>query len=190
MTVLTSKNKVADILKDNNILVGEDEKVSPAQSENITDGKDIVISNKSEREIQIAKVSESGIETTLNTLLQAYDSIVEKIEVKQEEIPFKTVKKDISDGAKSTKNKVLQQGQNGIKEITYKVKYQNDTEIDRTKISEKVIKEPVSKIVQVSSKTTSRASTELRTSNSNSNKSIQHNRKLCFLAYICNCIIL
>ena len=164
LTVLTSKTKVADILKDNNILVSEDEKVSPKQTENITDEGKIVISNKSKQEIQVAKVSESGIETTLDSLLQAYDDIVEKIEVKKEEIPYETIKKDISDGAKSTKNKVLQEGENGIKEITYKVKYQNNTEIKRTKISEKVIKKPVDKIVQVRSKVTSRSSDTIRES--------------------------
>ncbi|MBR0427099.1 MAG: G5 domain-containing protein [Clostridia bacterium] len=162
LTVLTSKTKVADILKDNNILVGEDEKVSPKQNENITDEGKIVISNKSKQEIQVAKVSESGIETTLDSLLQAYDDVVEKIEVKKEEIPFETIKKDISDGAKSTKNKVLQEGENGIKEITYKVKYQNNTEIKRTKISEKIIKKPTDKIVQVRSNVTSRSSDTIR----------------------------
>ena len=162
LTVLTSKTKVADILKDNNILVSSDEKVSPKQNENITDEGKIVISNKSKQEIQVAKVSESGIETTLDSLLQAYDDVVEKIEVKKEEIPFETIKKDISDGAKSTKNKVLQEGENGIKEITYKVKYQNNTEIKRTKISEKIIKKPTDKIVQVRSNVTSRSSDTIR----------------------------
>lgn len=172
MKVLTSKTNVADILRENNILVGEDEKVSPKETEELTEEKTIVISNKSKQEIQVAKVSESGIETTLDTLLKAYDSIVEKIEVKQEEIPFETVKKDISDGASSTKNKVIQEGKNGIKEITYKVKYQNNTEIQRTKISEKVIKEPVNKIVQVRSNvTTSRSSDEVRSSTTSSDGS-------------------
>ena len=162
LTVLTSKTKVSDILKDNNIVVSSDEKVSPKENENITDENQIVISNKSKQEIQVAKVSESGIETTLDTLLKAYDEIVEKIEVKQEKIAYETIKKDVSDGAKSTKNKVLQEGQEGIKEITYKVKYQNDTEIKRTKISEKVIKKPVDKIVQVKSNVTSRGSDSVR----------------------------
>lgn len=162
LTVLTSKTKVSEILKENNILVSNDEKVSPKENENITDENKIVISNKSKQEIQVAKVSESGIETTLETLLKAYDDIVEKIEVKQEKIPYETVKKDISDGAKSTKNKVLQEGQEGIKEITYKIKYQNNTEIKRTKISEKVIKKPVDKIVQVRSNVTSRGSDSVR----------------------------
>ena len=162
LTVLTSKTKVSEILKENNIVVSSDEKVSPKENENITDENIIVISNKSKQEIQVAKVSESGIETTLDTLLKAYDDIVEKIEVKQEKIPYETIKKDVSDGAESTKNKVLQEGQEGIKEITYKIKYQNNTEIKRTKISEKVIKKPVDKIVQVRSKVTSRSSDSVR----------------------------
>ena len=162
LTVLTSKTKVSEILRDNNIVVSEDEKVTPKESENITEDCKIVISNKSKQEIQIAKVSESGIETTLDTLLKAYDDIVEKIEVRKEEIPYETKKKDVSDGAESKKNKVLQQGENGIKEITYKVKYQNQTEIKRTKISEKIIKKPIDKIVQVSSKVTSRSSDSVR----------------------------
>ena len=94
LTVLTSKTKVSDILKDNNIVVSSDEKVTPKENENITEDNKIVISNKSKQEIQIAKVSESGIETTLDTLLKAYDDVVEKIEVKREEIPYETVKKD------------------------------------------------------------------------------------------------
>ena len=174
MTVLTSKTKVSDILKDNNILVNTNEKVTPNESENITENKTIVISSKSDQEIQVAKVSESGVETTLDSLLKAYDSIVEKIEVKQEEIPFKTVKKDISDGAKSTKNKVLQEGKKGLKEITYKVKYQNNTEVERTKLSEKVIQEPVDKIVQVRSNvTTSRSADVARTTSSTSDGSVR-----------------
>ena len=51
-----------------------------------------------------------------------------------------------------------------MKEVTYKVKYQNDVEIEKTVISEKVVTEPVNKIVQVQKKATSRGSTTTRTS--------------------------
>lgn len=191
LTVLTSKTKVSEILKDNNIVVSEDEKVTPKESENITEDGKIVISNKSKQEIQVAKVSESGIETTLDTLLKAYDDVVEKIEVKREEIPYETVKKDISDGAKSTKNKVLQEGENGIKEITYKVKYQNSTEIKRTKISEKIIKKPVDKIVQVRSNVTSRSSDSIRgselPSTSVSSESSKGKTKIYKITAYCSC---
>ena len=191
LKILTSKKNVADILKDNNILVKEDEKVSPKQNENITEDNKIVISNKSKQEIQVAKVSESGIDTTLDSLLQAYDEVVEKIEVKREEIPYETIKKDISDGSKSTKNKVLQEGENGIKEITYKIKYQNNTEIKKTKISEKIIKKPVDKIVQVSSKVTSRysdsiGSTELPSTSTKTEKNSGKTKIFKITAY-CSC---
>lgn len=165
MTVLTTKTKVIDILKENNILILDNEKVSPNEDEDLTEGESIVISDKSKQEIEIAKVSESGSETTLDSLLEAYDTIIEKIEVVEEEIPFETIKKDVSNGAVSTRNTVLQQGKNGIKEITYKVKYQNDTEIERIVISEIVIKEPVNKIVQINSVVvTSRSDDTSRTS--------------------------
>ena len=151
MTVLTSKNNVKEILDDNNIVVNNNEKVEPDLSENITGTKKITISNKSTQEIEVAKVSESGIEMTLDTLLNAYTAITEKIEVVEESIPFETITKDVSDGASSTQNKILQEGEEGIKQITYKVKYQGDTEIERIKISEEVTKEPVNKIVQIKS---------------------------------------
>ena len=191
MTVLTNKAKVADILKENNVLLQEDEKVKPAESENLTDEKEIVISNKSKQEVQVAKVSESGVESNLDSLLKAYDSITEKIEKRKEEIPFKTIKKDISDGAKSVKNKVIRKGENGIKEITYKVKYQNSTEIERKKISEKVIKKPVDKIVQVKSKAlevTSRASDTSRTSSSSSSSAKSDEKvKMYKVTAYCSC---
>ena len=58
---------------------------------------------------------------------------LEKIEVEQEIIPYETITKDASQGATDTKNRVIQQGQDGLKEVTYKVKYQNDTEIEKNK---------------------------------------------------------
>lgn len=171
MNILTTKTNVADILKENNILVNDNEKVLPKEDENIGENFKIVITNKSEQEIEVAKVSESGIQTTLDELLDAYDTIIEKIETEEEEIPYETVEKDISNGAEKTKNKILQEGKNGIKKITYKVKYQNNTQIEKTKISEEVIEEPVDKIVQVKSAVvTSRASSSSRTSSSSTVK--------------------
>lgn len=186
MTVLTNKTNIGEILQENNIVIESDEKVTPNTSEELTEDGVIVISNKSEQEIEVAKVSESGIETTLDSLLEAYDAIVEKIEVVEEEIPYETVTKDVSKGASSTKNKVLQQGEKGIKEVTYKVKYQNDTEIERTKISEKITKEPVDKIVQVSSNVvTSRASDTTRKSSGSSSSSV----KIYKVTAYCSCPI-
>ena len=163
MTVLTSKTNVKDILEDNNIIVNEDEKVSPNQDENISSDKNIKITKKSEQEVEVAKVSESGIDATLDSLLEAYNTIIEKIETVEEAIPFETITKDISDGAENTRNQVIQQGKEGLKRVTYKVKYQNDIEIERTQISEEIVEEPVNKIVQVKSNVvSSRSETPVR----------------------------
>ena len=157
MTVVTTKTNVSEILEDNNIVIEEDERVNPGLNSEITESNKIVITNKSEQEVQIAKISESGIETTLDEILKSYSPIIEKIVVEQEIIPYETITKDASQGSTDTKNKVIQQGVDGIKEITYKIKYQNDEEIERTKLSEKVIKEPVNKIVQIQKNVTSRS---------------------------------
>ena len=174
MTVLTSKTNVKEILEDNNIILENNEKATPNVDEEISEDKLIKITDKSNQEIEVAKVSESGVQTTLDELLGAYDTIVEKIEVEEEEIPYETIEKDISSGAEKTKNKVLREGKNGLKKVTYKVKYQNNTQIDKIKISEEIVEEPVDKIVQVKSAVvSSRASTTSRTSQSNSGSTVK-----------------
>ena len=168
MTVITTKTNVEEILEDNNIFVEDDEKVTPSLEENITDNNTIVITNKSEQEVQIAKISESGVETTLEEILKSYSPIIEKIVVEQETIPYETHTKDASQGVAETKNKIIQQGEDGLKETTYKVKYQNEEEIEKIKLSEEIIKEPVDRIVQIQKNITSRTgSTIANTSNGN-----------------------
>lgn len=157
MTVVTTKTSVEEILEDNNIVVEDDERVTPSLESEITENNKIVITNKSEQEVQIAKISESGLETTLDEILKSYSPIIEKIVVEQEKIPYETITKDASQGSTDIKNKVIQQGEDGTKEITYKIKYQNEEEIEKIKLSENVIKEPINKIVQVQKNITSRA---------------------------------
>ena len=159
MDVVTTKTNVSEILADNNIVIENNERVTPSLNETITENNKITITNKSEQEVQIAKISESGIEATLDEILKGYSPIIEKIVVEQETIPYETITKDAAQGATDTKNKVIQQGEDGIKEITYKVKYQNEEEIEKIKISEQVVKEPVNRIVQVQVNATSRATT-------------------------------
>ena len=170
MTVVTSKTNVSEILEDNNIVIEENERVTPDLNGEITENNKIVITDKSEQEVQIAKISESGIETTLDEILKSYSPIIEKIVVEQETIPYETITKDASEGSTDTKNKVIQAGEDGIKEITYKIKYQNDEEIEKIKLSEQVIKEPVDKIVQVQRNVTSRSTASRTTSSTGTTK--------------------
>ena len=164
MSTVTSKSKVSDILSENNIILDENQKTIPDLDSEISSGDTIKITDKSYNEVQIAKISEEGIETSLNQLLENYAPVTEKIVVEQVVIPYETVTKNTTGTSTDTTNKVVQEGKDGLKEVTYKVKYQNDVEIEKSVISEVVVQEPVNKIVQVQKKVTSRSSTLPRTS--------------------------
>ena len=164
MTTVTSKSKVSDILSENNIVLNEEQKTIPDLDSEIASGDTIKITDKSYSEVQIAKISEEGIETSLDQLLENYAPITEKIVVEQVVIPYETITKNTTGTSTDTTNKVVQEGKDGLKEVTYKVKYQNDVEIEKSVISEVVVQEPVDKIVQVQKKVTSRSSTLPRVS--------------------------
>ena len=164
MTTVTSKSKVSDILSENNIILSEEQKTIPDLDSEIASGDTIKITDKSYNEVQIAKISEEGIETSLDQLLENYAPITEKIVVEQVVIPYETITKNTTGTSTDTTNKVVQEGKDGLKEVTYKVKYQNDVEIEKSVISEVVVQEPVDKIVQVQKKVTSRSSTLPRVS--------------------------
>lgn len=160
LAVMTSKVKVADILAENHIIVLPDEEVYPLEESNIDVTKKITISKITAEKKVIAEEIES---VTTEEILGKYVTVTEKIIVEQLEIPYETVTKDVSAAGTETKDTVLQEGANGLKEIKYKVKYQDNEEIERTVISEEVIKEPVERIVQISTKVSSRAGTRTGT---------------------------
>ena len=120
LSVITSKTRVSDILKENNIILLDNEEVVPSLDSNINQDKKIQIGLKKS---EIEKSDKSVIVSS--DIINESATIVEKIVVEQVKIPFETVKKEVSlkKGEKKT-NKVVQKGKNGIKEITYKVKYE------------------------------------------------------------------
>ena len=161
MNVITSSTKVRDILDENNIVVVDGETVIPDLESDLSDNKTITITKG-----EVQKEAES-ITLSEDEILESYKSIVEKVVTVQEEIPFETITKDVSDGSGDTQEKVITAGSNGIKEVTYRIKYQNGNEIERTVVSENVIKEPVDKVVQVKTKTVTARNSQERTATSN-----------------------
>lgn len=153
-TVMTSKVKVCDILSENHIILLSDEIVTPDLNSNIDFTKKIIISKVNEDKIII---SENIEDISTEEILEKYVILTEKIIVEKVEIPFETITKNISKEGAETTDRVLQNGENGLKEIKYRVKYENEKEIERTIISETIIKDPVNKIIQISNKITSRA---------------------------------
>ena len=157
ITVLTSKTKVGEILEENHIMLSSDETVVPAMEEEITDTNTIIITKVGNEPTKMAEISEEELNNSIDEIAENYSNITEEIIIVEEEIPFETITKDVSNG-KETTNRIIQYGKNGIKEVTYKVRYKNGKEIERIELASKVIKEPVDKIVQVQTKVTSRTS--------------------------------
>lgn len=172
MNVVTSKTKVADILDEKHIILLPEEKVTPDENTTIGANGEIIITEKTAQE-EVAELVSNETETTtkeentnelsMDMISQAYNPITEKTIVEVQSIPFETVTKNVSNGASETKDQVLQEGKEGKKEVTYRVKYQNDVEIERTEISSVVLEEPVNKIVQVRAKQTTSRSSSSRT---------------------------
>ena len=148
ITVLTSKTKVSEILEENHIMLSSDEVVTPSLEEELTSANAIVISLNGQEPTQIAEVNNESLETNIEERAQSYTDIIEEIITVKEEIPFETITKDVSNGS-STVNKVIQAGKKGLKEVTYKVRYKGDVEVERIELSSKVIKEPVNRVVLI-----------------------------------------
>lgn len=121
--------------------------MTPGIDSEITDKKSIVITLKGNEPLEMA----TNVQTEITTeqVKEEYSNIKEEILVVIEEIPFDTITKDVSNGSASTRNAIIQEGQNGEKKVTYKVTYKDDVEIKREELSSEIIKEPVDKIVQV-----------------------------------------
>lgn len=145
MSVVTSKTKVSDILEENHITLLAEENIYPKLYEEITDNKTIKISTDP---INMDEVAEVENTITKEEILSSYGTIVEKLETVEEVIPYETITRE-TEGEGTKQNKVVQNGVDGLREVTYKVKYKDDVEIERVEISSELIREPVDKIVEV-----------------------------------------
>lgn len=157
MNIITTKTKISDILEENHIVVLPDETVFPEIDGEIGTDKTIKIAKSGSEGSAMLEIADAQETVSLEQVLGNYTSITEKIEVIEEKIPYETITKNASSVSSNDRNnKVIQQGKDGLKKVTYKIKYQNDIEISRNIIKEEVVKKPVNKIVQVT-KSTSRS---------------------------------
>lgn len=167
MNVTTSKTKVSEILDENHIILLPEESVIPNEDSELSDNKTIKISKDEQQTVEVAENTETSENVTVETLLKTYDSIVEKLETVQVTIPYETITKDVSNNDSNKRETVVQKGKDGLKEVTYKVKYQNDVEIERTEISSNIIEEPVDKIIEIRKTITNRSTRSSSVSYSN-----------------------
>lgn len=148
---ITTKATVGDALSELSITLSEEDVVTPDTDEIIYDGMSVVIDRY---------VTETITET--------------------QPIEFETKKVNDSSLA-SGKTKVTTNGVNGEKEITYTVVKKNGEVISKEYVSEKITKEPVTKVIKVGTKkqTSSKSSsTSSKTkSTSSSSKNFSYSRK-------------
>lgn len=167
MNVLTAKTKVSEILDENHIIILEDEKVIPDLEEELSSNNTIKIFKNTDEEIEIATEIESSANVKTEDLLKNYEQIVEKIVTEEVKIPYETITKDVSTGFSAKQDKIIQYGVDGLKRVTYKIKYQNNIEIEKTEISSEIIKEPIDKIVEIRTKQITSRSSNFREASTN-----------------------
>lgn len=150
MEVLTTKEKVSDILNDNHIILLPEEKVIPGLDGNISDNKTIrITTNDDDLDVKVSEQAITSNDVTVEGLLaENYDNIVEKLVVEETSIPYETETKDVSTGT-NKKEVVTQNGVDGLSKTTYKAKYQNDIELSKVEISKEIVKQPINKKVEI-----------------------------------------
>lgn len=136
---------VKDFLAEQKITLGENDEVSPKLDEKIKEGSKITVKR-----------------------------VEFKDEVNKESIDFETEEKQSSSLSSGT-TEVTQDGSNGEKEVTYKVKYVDGKEVSREKVSEKVTKEPVKKIVTVGTAVANNSGNSSQQTNNNNNSNSNSN---------------
>ena len=115
--VSTAVKTVKDLLKEQKITLGDDDIVSPKQDTALKEGLKITIKR-----------------------------VTYKEEKKTEKVDFET-KEQYDDSMADGTSKVTQEGVEGEKTVTYKVKYIDGKEDSREAVKEEVTKKPVDKIV-------------------------------------------
>ena len=141
MNVLTTKTKVSEILDENHIVVLPTQTVFPDLEGEISEDGKIIIAKANEKNLELIELANEENDFSTEQVLANYTAVVEKIEQHEEIIPFETITKNSkSVSSEDRANKVIQEGKDGLKKVTYKVKYQNDIEISRKSIKEEIIK--------------------------------------------------
>ena len=118
LNVLTANNKVADILNEYSIELGEKDKTLPALDEEILP-KDVV---------NVIRVEEEVVKETV-------------------EIPYRSVIR-YNEAIEAGQIQKSKDGENGKKEVEYRIVYENGIESLREIINEDIIKEPVDEMIE------------------------------------------
>lgn len=171
----TYKGTISSVLEEHNIKIGNKDKVSPDINTKLgaenkvsihravpvtvkVDGKIITFNSAEETVADMLAVegievaSEDKVEPKLETALDKdlkvnIVRVDSKIVKETKDIDFETVIKN-DDELDKGKTKTVTEGKKGSKETTYEVVYEDGKQVSKTKVSEKVTKKPVDKVVK------------------------------------------
>ncbi|AIS51319.1 3D domain-containing protein [Thermoanaerobacter kivui] len=176
IVVTTLKYTVKDLLEEKNIKLRKEDVVSPSLDAVLKNGMKVTIKRAvpvtlcvdgKTKEIYTAAsnikdvLTQNGItlgpkdkvNMALDTSVFKYmyidvTKVTEKIITQEVDIPYQTetVK---NDNMERGQVKVVQQGEMGKKQVVMKITYENGKEVARNVIEEKIIKNPINKMVQV-----------------------------------------
>jgi uncharacterized protein YabE (DUF348 family) len=177
--VWTTADTVKELLSESEIKVGEHDKVKPGLSEKVTGDMNVkidtafslkLVNGGKEQKVWSTSTTvadflkQQGItlnksdrvEPSLDKVVKANDVVnvvrVEKVtDVVEETKDFTVISKKDSDLSKG-KEKVVQEGKNGLVEKKFEVVKENGKEVSRKLVSEKVVKESQDKIINVGTK--------------------------------------
>ncbi|HZK01848.1 MAG TPA: ubiquitin-like domain-containing protein, partial [Anaerovoracaceae bacterium] len=168
--VSTLAGTVEDVLREQDITVGEDDKIIPKMNEQIEDGMEItvdrafeikLVDGNTEENIFTSQADVKSLIKSLNIKLGKEDKIEPELQepiregrvvkitrvsreaiTETREMPYQTVFKNNNDLEKG-KTKKIQEGEKGLKEIKFEVLYEDGTEIEKEVVEENIIKDAV-----------------------------------------------
>ncbi|MGM0867850.1 MAG: ubiquitin-like domain-containing protein [Bacillota bacterium] len=177
--VWTTADTVKELLSENEIKVGEHDKVKPGLSEKVTGDMNVkidtafslkLVNGGKEQKVWststtvadflkqqgITLKDSDRVEPSLDKVVKANDVVnvvrVEKVtDVVEETKDFTVISKKDSDLSKGNE-KVVQEGKNGLVEKKFEVVKENGKEVSRKLVSEIVVKESQDKIINVGTK--------------------------------------
>ena len=197
----TRQNYVSEFLEENDITVGEYDRVSMLMEDELYSGARIIIRKGRKFTLNIDGNIEI-ITTTKKTVREAFeeagisinqtdrvepdaDSIIEpdmnvsvyrvqsQVITVDTEIPFES--REVSDSTlEKGKTRIKTKGVNGLKRMTYEVTTENGIEVKRVVLSESTVKNPTAQVVAVGTKPKSAK----KTVTTNAGKSLSYSKKL------------
>lgn len=117
LKIETAESSISEMLEAEGITLGDDDKVEPQASTPITEGLNVLVT----------RIESKVVKETQDI---SYDTVV-----------------DSDDNLDKSVTKLIQEGEPGQKEVTFKVVYKNGQEVSKKVVGEKVLKEPKDKVM-------------------------------------------